>query len=236
MRDRYHRGALGRRDESVDDPRLRLPPARKTRPVDGRDARPDALRGDTEVVSAEPTDLHRLREGARRGLARRREHAPSLRDALAAGEHMARPQLAQILEDDEVGATSRRDEAEILAAQSARGVEGRRLQRPFGFQAIADEAPHDIVEAAFLQKFVGIDVVGAERHRLRQEVQLVQFRDEFRQQMVMRAAQLDRHAGVEFFSQVRPGRELVIGRDAGDKKSLQIGAGQAARMSAHEFS
>lgn len=119
---------------------------------------------------------------------------------------MAGRKAAQILENDDVGATAGSDEAEIGTAEPLRSIQCCGAQRPFRLQAITDKAAYHIVKSAAAQQVIREHVVGAERHRLRQMAQRIQRLHEFRQQVIVRAAQLDGEPRPEL-------RHQVFGRD-----------------------
>lgn len=143
---------------------------------------------------------------------------------------MERAEIANVLEEDDVGTATRCDQAEIGPSEPPGGVQGCRLQRPLGLEPVAYEAADHVVEAAVAVKIVRENVVGTQRDRLRQMAQSTERCHELGKKVIVRAAQLDGQAGAKFGDEVVTRNELVIGADAGRYEGLQIGSLQAARM------
>ncbi|MNS84529.1 hypothetical protein D3C72_1183590 [compost metagenome] len=115
------------------------------------------------------------------------------------------------------------------------GIERCGAQRPFRLQAITHKAAHHIIQPAALQQVIGEDVVGAQRHCLRQMAQRIQRLHKFRQQMIVRAAQLDGQPRPKLRHQVFSRDQLVIGRNARRHEGIEIDALQAACMAADQL-
>ena len=146
MGDGNHRRALRRNDETVLHLSFRLAPLREARAVDGGEAHLRAFAGNPEIIGCAQRQLHRAFERCRIAGRNVDEHMPAFRNRPTRGQNVAGGKTAQILEDDDIGATAGGDEAEIGTAEPLRGIERCGAQRPFGLQAITDEAAHHIVK------------------------------------------------------------------------------------------
>ena len=90
-------------------------------------------------------------------------------------------------------------------------------------------------DPAFLQQHIRRHVIGADGD-LRGEVrQRFQRRDDIRQQIGVRAADLDRQSGAQFFQRVVRRGQFMIGGDAGGEVGLQVSAAQAAGVAFNQF-
>ena len=114
----------------------------------GRSTRSQSTRTLGGAAAAAPA---RRRRRARRCAA---TSAPPLPDQV-------RPQVAQVAEDDQVGATSGRDRAAVGEAEPLGGVERRHADRVDRVDAGRDRQPDQRVDVPFVEQVGGRAVVGA---------------------------------------------------------------------------
>ena len=189
--------------------RARRGPCRSRGPARSR---PSPRSGDLRRERTLQVDgLAGMRRAARAGAGRLRL------DRAAVGDHEVRAQLAQVLDEEDVGAAAGRDRADVVAAAEVLGgVDGRELDREQRVQARLDRGADRVVEVAGREQRPGVHVVGDEQRVAAVDAVLGQHLHALGDVVPGAAlAELDPHAGAELGERVLAVDGLVVGVDAG---------------------
>lgn len=217
--------AIGVGDQApLPDHRPAAPAARQQ--LAGNDPdRPDvgpAVAGDGQHVEAERPDVHRLPDPLRRAA----EGEPRLAAAL---QHRPGHEVAEVVEEEQVGLPAGGDRAQMPEAVVFGGMEGGHDQRLLGGDPLGDGDPQHLVEVALLGQRGRLAVVGAEHAALRpvapdhgQQVAQVP--------RVGRLAEHHPHAQPALLQRLLQRGRLVVGADAGGDVGVEGVAGEAGRV------
>ena len=135
-----------------------------------------------------------------------------LADRLAVGEHEVRAHLAEVLDEQHVGAAAGRDRAQVVAvAHVLGGVDGRHLDRQQRIDPRADRRAHRVVEVANGGQRLGVHVVGDQQRVARVDAVVEHHPRELLDVVPRRAlAQLDPHPRAQLGQRVGAQDGLVV--------------------------
>jgi hypothetical protein len=205
VRNGHETDVVGHDGEAIRHGDLDLAPRVEARALDRSQHRPPlrhARHAQAEVVSRQGAKLHRGRLGRRNAWHRRFEHAAAGGDPHSADIDRLDGDLGEIGQHHEVGPPPAGDHPEVVAAQPDRIIDGGAADGLQRIEAIADEPPQHVAHPSPLDQMVGKDVIGAHRQARGDHRQRVDGLDQVGQQIIVRAADLDRQSRAQLLQRV----------------------------------
>ena len=177
--------------------------------------------------------MHRAQEPPRHGDSGREERAALFGHELAAIVDLARPQVRQVVGDDEVGQVAGRYRPAVAQPEVGGGVDGGELDGPQRVQAQADGLAHHGVQVAVVEEVPGRAVV---HHQQAAGVGVVGHQGQELLQVLLGRALADHeaHAAAQLVAALLQAGRLVVGAGAGGQVGVEALARQAGGVAVDE--